>query len=50
MFIPKREQGQDIAPEDLRYNKPLAMAVSLVIGAFGGMVGAPGRCRSRPHF
>ena len=42
MFIPKREQGQDIAPEDLQYNKPLAMAVSLVIGLFGGMVGAPG--------
>ena len=42
MFIPKREQGQDLAPEDLRYNKPLAMAVSLVIGMFGGMVGAPG--------
>jgi hypothetical protein len=42
MFIPKREQGQDIAPEDLQYTKPLAMAVSLVIGVFGGMVGAPG--------
>jgi hypothetical protein len=42
MFIPKREQGQDIAPEDLRYNKPLAVAVSLLIGSFGGMVGAPG--------
>lgn len=42
MFVPKREQGQDIAPEELVYNKPLAMAVSLVIGVFGGMVGAPG--------
>jgi len=42
MFIPKREQGQDMLPEDLKYNKPLAMAVSLVIGVFGGMVGAPG--------
>lgn len=42
MFVPKREQGQDIAPEDLVYNKPLAMGVSLAIGCFGGMVGAPG--------
>lgn len=42
MFVPKREQGTDITPDDLEYNKPLAMAVSLVIGTFGGMVGAPG--------
>ncbi len=42
MFIPKREQGQDISPERLDFNKPLAMAVSLAIGIFGGMVGAPG--------
>jgi len=42
MFVPKREQGQDIVPENLEYNKPLAMAVSLAIGTFGGMVGAPG--------
>jgi len=42
MFIPKREQGQDMLPDELKYNKPLAMAVSLVIGVFGGMVGAPG--------
>jgi uncharacterized membrane protein YfcA len=42
MFIPKRERGRDIAPDDLMYNKPLAAAVSIVIGMFGGMVGAPG--------
>ncbi len=42
MFIPKREQGQDTLPEELDYNKPLAMTVSLAIGVFGGMVGAPG--------
>lgn len=42
MFIPKREQGEDISPDQLRYNKPLAVAVSLAIGTFGGMVGAPG--------
>lgn len=42
MFIPKREQGNDIPPEDVKYSKTLAIAVSLVIGSFGGMVGAPG--------
>lgn len=42
MFVPKREQGEGVAPEDISYNKPLASAVSLAIGCFGGMVGAPG--------
>ena len=42
MFVPKREQGEGIPPEDIEYNKPLAAAVSLAIGCFGGMVGAPG--------
>jgi len=42
MFIPKREQGENISPEELQYNKPLAIFLSLLIGSFGGMVGAPG--------
>lgn len=42
MFVPKRDQGTDIAPEDLAYNRVLAACVSLFIGIFGGMVGAPG--------
>ncbi|MFO7605269.1 MAG: sulfite exporter TauE/SafE family protein [Desulfurivibrionaceae bacterium] len=42
MFIPKREQGGDITPDQLVYNRPLAAALSLAIGLFGGMVGAPG--------
>jgi hypothetical protein len=42
MFIPKREQGTEIKPEELVYNKPLASAFGLAIGCFGGMVGAPG--------
>lgn len=42
MFVPKREQGEDISPDALQYNKTLAATVSLAIGAFGGMVGAPG--------
>jgi hypothetical protein len=42
MFIPRREQGKDIPPESVQYNKILAAFVSLAIGSFGGMVGAPG--------
>lgn len=43
MFVPKREQeGMDLKPDDLVYNKPLAAVISLGIGLFGGMVGAPG--------
>ncbi len=42
MFIPKREQGGDMPPDGIKYNKPLAAAVSLVIGCFAGMVGAGG--------
>ena len=42
MFVPKREQGENISPEELQYNKPLAVFFSLAIGVFGGLVGAPG--------
>ncbi|HLB24900.1 MAG TPA: sulfite exporter TauE/SafE family protein [Nitrospirota bacterium] len=42
MFVPKREQGEGIAPDEVPFNRPLAMGVSLAIGCFGGMVGAPG--------
>ncbi len=42
MFIPKREQGENISPDELMYNKPLSIFISLSIGSFGGMVGAPG--------
>jgi uncharacterized protein len=42
MFVPKREQGEGVSPDELQYNKPLASAISLAIGCFGGMVGAPG--------
>jgi uncharacterized membrane protein YfcA len=42
MFLPKREQGEGIPPDEITYNKPLASIASLAIGSFGGMVGAPG--------
>ena len=42
MFVPKREQGEDVPANKVEYNKPLASVLSLAIGCFGGMVGAPG--------
>jgi uncharacterized membrane protein YfcA len=42
MFVPRREQGQDVSPDELEYNRPAAVGASLAIGTFGGMVGAPG--------
>ncbi len=42
MFVPRREQGGNVSPDELEYNKPAAAAASLAIGTFGGMVGAPG--------
>ncbi|MBI5641431.1 MAG: sulfite exporter TauE/SafE family protein [Nitrospirae bacterium] len=42
MFIPRREQGEGISPDSVMYNRRLAAIVSLAIGSFGGMVGAPG--------
>jgi uncharacterized protein len=42
MFVPKREQGEGLGPEEISYNKLLAGGISLAIGGFGGMVGAPG--------
>lgn len=42
MFVPKKEKGGDIPADAITYNKTLAAFLSLVIGSFGGMVGAPG--------
>lgn len=42
MFVPKREQGENIQPQEVQYNRTLAGMLSLAIGCFGGMVGAPG--------
>jgi hypothetical protein len=42
MFVPRREQGGNVSPDELDYNKPAAVIASLAIGTFGGMVGAPG--------
>ncbi len=42
MFVPRRDQGVNVSPDELDYNKPAAAGASLAIGTFGGMVGAPG--------
>jgi len=42
MWLPKTELGEDIAPEDVTFNKIGAFLISVVIGFIGGMVGAPG--------
>lgn len=42
MFVPRPEQGGEIDPEDVTFNKPAAAFVGLIVGFFGGMVGAPG--------
>lgn len=42
MFVPRREQGTEVSPDELDYNRPAAVVASLAIGTFGGMVGAPG--------
>jgi len=42
LLVPKREQGEGADPANLKFNRPLASALSLAIGGFGGMVGAPG--------
>jgi uncharacterized protein len=42
LLVPKREQGEEVGPDNLKYNKPFASIMSLAIGSFGGMVGAPG--------
>lgn len=42
MWLPKKEVGDGILPEDITYNKIGAFLISLTIGFIGGMVGAPG--------
>jgi len=42
MVLPKKEIGEDVLPEDVKYNKVGAFIIALTIGFIGGMVGAPG--------
>lgn len=42
MWLPKKELGEDVPPEDIKYSKLGAFLISITIGFVGGMVGAPG--------
>ncbi|HEB76254.1 MAG TPA: sulfite exporter TauE/SafE family protein [Nitrospirae bacterium] len=44
MFIPPKEEddGAISNPDDIRFNKPLAVTLGLIIGSLAGMVGAGG--------
>ncbi|MEW6326497.1 MAG: sulfite exporter TauE/SafE family protein [Thermodesulfobacteriota bacterium] len=42
MWIPRREQGEDVLADEVQFNRAGAFLIALVVGFVGGMVGAPG--------
>ena len=42
MWIPRREQGENIPAEQVQFNHVIAIIIALIVGFVGGMVGAPG--------
>ena len=42
MFTKTKTNLDDDHPGEVKFNKSLALAISIVVGLFGGMVGAPG--------
>lgn len=42
MFMPRKEVGEDMPIEQVTFSLPSAIAIALVPGFIGGMVGAPG--------
>lgn len=42
MFIPRKEQGQALAADQVAFNRPLAMAVAFTIGLLAGILGVGG--------
>ena len=42
MWIPRREQGENIPTEEVQFNHVIAIIIALIVGFVGGMVGAPG--------
>jgi uncharacterized membrane protein YfcA len=42
MFVPKKEGRAEVSSEEIKFSRPLALAVALAIGFLGGMVGQSG--------
>ncbi len=42
MFTKSKSNLDDNHPEGIQFNKTLALTISIIVGLFGGMVGAPG--------
>jgi uncharacterized protein len=42
MFSKNKKDDLEINSEDITFNKPLAFVIAILVGTFGGMVGAPG--------
>jgi len=42
MWIPRKEQGENIPADQVTFNKVIAFIIALIVGFVGGMVGAPG--------
>lgn len=42
MWIPRREQGENIPADQVQFNHVIAFIIALIVGFVGGMVGAPG--------
>lgn len=42
MWIPRREQGENIPAEQVIFNRVIAFIIAVIVGFVGGMVGAPG--------
>jgi hypothetical protein len=42
MFVKTASNLDDNNPDKVNFNKSLALTISIVVGLFGGMVGAPG--------
>jgi uncharacterized membrane protein YfcA len=42
MFVPRPDEEGDAVGEDLRFNRTLAIAIGLVVGSLGGLIGQGG--------
>lgn len=42
MFIPRKEQGQELTADQVTFNKPMAVAIAFTIGILAGILGVGG--------